>query len=160
MDYRLYMPEDFGALYAIEEVCFQAPLRFSRGYMRQLTHQSNAATWIAQEGTRMCGFSIVEWTWEETGQVAYIQTLEVLPEARGQGVGGELMRRMEGLARAAGAEAIWLHVDAENAAAIHVYERHGYQLRGRRTGYYGRGTAALVYEKALSAAISAVDAAS
>lgn len=149
MHYRLYTPEDFAALYAIEEVCFQPPLRFSRGYMRQLIQEPNAATWIAEQDGRMSGFAIVEWTSEETGELAYIQTLEVLPETRGQGVGGELMRRMESSASAAGAEAIWLHVDQENAAAIHVYERHGYQLRGRRAGYYGRGTAALIYEKPL-----------
>ncbi len=149
MRYRPYTPKDFAALYSIEEVCFQPPLRFSRGYMRQLIRQPNAATWIAEQDARMCGFAIVEWTKEETGELAYIQTLEVLPQARGRGVGGEMMRRLESSASEAGAEAIWLHVDQENAAAIHVYERHGYRLRGRRAGYYGRGTAALIYEKTL-----------
>jgi ribosomal protein S18 acetylase RimI-like enzyme len=149
--YRLYKPEDFAALYAIEEVCFQSPHRFSRTHMRELIHQPCAATWIAEEEQRMCGFGVVEWTGETAGAVAYIQTLEVLPGSRGQCVGGELLRCMENSARDARVEAIWLHVDAENAEAIRVYERHGYELKGRRPGYYGRGSVAHIYAKRIGA---------
>jgi len=147
--YRLYKPEDFAALYAIEEVCFQPPHRFSRGYMKQLIQQADAATWIAEDEGRTVGFGIVEWGVEAAGLVAYVQTLEVLPGARGKGAGGELLRLMEGSAREVGAVAVRLHVDAENAAAIRVYERGGYQLRGLEEHYYGRGRAGLVYAKTL-----------
>ncbi|MGO9340309.1 MAG: GNAT family N-acetyltransferase [Terracidiphilus sp.] len=145
MRYRLYEPDDFAALYAIEEVCFKPPHRFSRSYMRQLIRQPDAKTWIAEDGGRMFGFGLVEWERDGAGVVAYVQTLEVLPDVRGQGVGSELLRRMESSAFDAGAEAIWLHVDEENAGAIRVYERHGFQLGGREEGYYGRGRAALIY---------------
>jgi ribosomal protein S18 acetylase RimI-like enzyme len=148
--YRLYNPEDFAALYAIEEACFHPPHRFSRVYMRQLIQQPNAATWIAEDGQRMCGFALVEWTHEPAGVVAYIQTLEVVPEERGQGVGGELLRHIDGSARSAGASAIWLHVDEENTAAIRVYEEQGYVCKGREEDYYGRGRAALIYAKELN----------
>lgn len=151
MLYRLYKPEDFAALYAIEVACFQPPHRFSRLYMRQLIQQPDAATWIAENGQRMCGFALVEWTRERASVVAYIQTLEVVPDVRGQGVGSELLRRMEGSANSAGASVIWLHVDAENAAAICVYQAHGFVLQGREEDYYGRGRAALIYAKAFGA---------
>ncbi len=49
MLYRLYQPGDFPALYAVEELCFEPPFRFSRTYMRQLIESPNAATWIAEE---------------------------------------------------------------------------------------------------------------
>lgn len=149
MLYRLYKPDDFAALYAIEAVCFQPPMRFSRPYMRQLIGQSNAAAWIAEDDARLRGFSIVDWMREGAELSAYIQTIEVVPAARGQGIGEELMRRMENSAHVAGAQAIWLHVDARNAAAIRLYERHGYRCRGRQEGYYGRGNAAHIYDKAL-----------
>jgi ribosomal protein S18 acetylase RimI-like enzyme len=145
--YRLYKAEDFAALYAIEEDCFRPPHRFSRGYMRQLILQRDAATWIAEDNGQMAGFGIVEWSEETAGIVAYVQTLEVLPEVRGQGVGGELLWYMEGSAKDAGANAIWLHVDAMNAAAIRVYEKSGFRLSGREEHYYGRGRAGLVYAK-------------
>lgn len=150
MNYRLFQPEDFAALYSIEEVCFLPPHQFSRGYMRQLIRQSDAATWIAEEGNRMVGFGLVQWTQDEVGVLAYVQTLEVLPEVRGRGVGGELLRRLEGSVRAAEARFIWLHVDAENRSAIRVYEKHAYQEQGKERDYYGPGKAALVYAKKLS----------
>jgi ribosomal protein S18 acetylase RimI-like enzyme len=145
--YRLYKPEDFEALYAIEEVCFEPPHRFSRGYMREIIQQRDAAAWIAEDDGRMVGFGVVEWAKEKAGVVAYVQTLEVLAEMRARGVGGELLRRLEGAAHAAGAVAVWLHVDAQNAAAIRVYERNGYRLGGKEEDYYGRGRAGLVYAK-------------
>jgi ribosomal protein S18 acetylase RimI-like enzyme len=150
VDYRLFKPEDFAVLYAIEEACFQPPHRFSRTYMRQLIQQPDAATWIAEQDGRACGFGIVEWTHEASNTVAYIQTLEVLPEFRGQGIGGELLQRMESSAREAGASEIWLHVDAENAGAIRIYEKHGFMPTGREEDYYGRGRPGLVLSRALN----------
>jgi ribosomal-protein-alanine N-acetyltransferase len=149
VQYRRYKPEDFDALYAIEEVCFKPPDRFSSGYMRQLIRQPNAATWIAEESDGLCGFALVEWVQESSGIEAYIQTLEVIPQARGQGVGGELLRSLERSALAAGAQAMWLHVDAANEAAIRLYSANGYELEGREEGYYGRNRAALIYAKTL-----------
>jgi ribosomal protein S18 acetylase RimI-like enzyme len=145
MLYRPYRSTDFAALYAIEEVCFQSPLRFGRRYMREIVGAVDAATWIAEVDDQMAGFAIVEWA--EGG--AYIQTLEVLPERRGSGIGGELLRRVEGAAKDAGAELIWLHVDGENGRAIRLYERHGYGYKNRQENYYARGRAALVYAKRL-----------
>lgn len=149
MLYRLYQPDDFAALYAIEEVCFMPPHRFSRSYMRQLIAQADASTWIAEDAGAMRGFGIVEWAREAAGLTAYVQTLEVLPEARGRGAGSELLRRLECSARVAGAVAIWLHVDAENSGAIRVYQKASYAPRGKQEDYYGRGRPALVYYKRL-----------
>jgi ribosomal protein S18 acetylase RimI-like enzyme len=149
VNYRHYAPADFEQLYAIEEICFQPPLRFSRRYMRGLLGSEKSSTWIAEEDGRMAGFAVVDWTREAGGAVAYIQTIEVTPEWRGQGVGGELLRRAEGSARLAGAGEIWLHVDAENRAAIGLYQANGYFCEGKQDGYYGRGRAALIFKKEL-----------
>ena len=149
VDYRLYTPQDFPALYAIEESCFEPPLRFGRALMRRLVSSAGAATWIAEEDGRMAGFAIVEWTAVARGQIAYIQTIEVLSEYRGLGVGGELIGRAENSARDAAARAIWLHVDAENGAAIRLYEAHGYTRKGREEHYYARRRPALIYAKSM-----------
>ena len=152
MLYRPYKPEDFDRLYALEELCFEAPFRFSRRYMRQLTGRANAATWIAEEDGRLIGFTIVEWAVQRSGVTAYIQTIEVAPEARGQGVARELLGRIEGSARLADAALIWLHVEAINAAAIRLYESQGYRCEGRKENYYPLGRAALIYVKRLDSA--------
>ncbi len=147
MIYRLYTPQDFDALYALEEICFEPPDRFGRRYMRALVEHANAATWIAEEDGQMAGFAIVEWRQRKSALTAYIQTVEVAPEARGRGVGGELLDRIEGSARSAGAQLIWLHVEAANAAAIRLYEARGYLCEGRRENFYPEGRAALIYLK-------------
>jgi len=150
MHYRLFEPDDFDDLYAIEEICFQPPQRFSRLYMRELTRSPEAATWIAEEQGSMKGFAIVEWTQQISGVIAYIETIEVLPESRGKGIGAELMRRVEGSANAERAITIWLHVDAENATAIGLYESLGYHNTGRVDHYYARNRPAAIYAKSLA----------
>jgi ribosomal protein S18 acetylase RimI-like enzyme len=150
VDYRLYRPGDFAALYAIEEACFQPPLRFPQPYMRKLVASRRGATWIAKEEEQMAGFAIAEWPNSKPPVAAYIATLEVAPEFRNRGIGGDLLRRLEASAQNAGAALMWLHVDAENAAAIRLYESHAYQCRGREEHYYASQRAALIYAKDLS----------
>ncbi len=153
MQYRLYQPADFAQLYAVEEICFQPLYRFSRSYMRQVVTSPDTATWMAEEGGTITGFAVVERSLESNPSTSYIQTIEVLPEFRRLGVAGELMRRLEDSAIKTGARLIWLHVDVENTAALHLYEVHGYARQGREENYYPRGRAALIYVKSLSATL-------
>ena len=115
--------------------------------MRQLIENPNSATWIAEEDADLIGCSIVEWSVGQSEPAAYIQTLEVHPASRGRGIGAELLGHAEASARVAGAHNIALHVDVENAAAIHLYESHGYTRQAREEHYYARNRAAYVYEK-------------
>jgi ribosomal protein S18 acetylase RimI-like enzyme len=157
VEYRLYIPTDFPALYAVEELCFEPPFRFSRAYIRQLIKSADTATWVALQDAELIGFSIIEWPAGQNELTAYIQTLEVHPAFRGRGIGAELLVRAEESARAAGARSIALHVDTENVAAIHLYESRGYARQGREEHYYARHRAAFVYAKPLSSVFVADD---
>jgi ribosomal protein S18 acetylase RimI-like enzyme len=152
MRYRLYMPEDFEALYAIERLCFQPPLRFSRGYLEKVTQARNGATWVAEsDAGTLAGFAVLEWKREhDGGVVAYVVTIEVLHEHRRQGVGSELLRRMEESAQASGAWCIWLHVDERNEAARKLYCKHGYDKAGAAKNFYGPGRVAEILFKELA----------
>jgi ribosomal-protein-alanine N-acetyltransferase len=165
MHYRLYQSADFPQLYAIELLCFQPPFRFSRRYMQQLIANPNSATWIAEsriaeakptesktaeQEREMTAFAIVEWSTEDAETTAYIQTLEVAPAHRKRGIATQLLSRLESSATTAGASAITLHVAEPNSAAIHLYQTHGYQPRGREEDYYAQGIAALTYFKPLN----------
>jgi ribosomal-protein-alanine N-acetyltransferase len=151
VQYRSYKREDFEALYALEEMCFQPPFRFGRRYMRSIVLREDAAAWIAEdENGAMVGFAVVLWETRQGEIRSYLETLEVKRELRGKGAGGELLRRCEESARAAGAVAMGLHVDAENGAAIGLYRAHGFELQGREEAYYPEGRAAEVYVKRLA----------
>ena len=155
MLYRLYNSRDLDELYAIEEVCFEPPEQFGLRYMGKLVGSPNGATWIAEQDGRMAGFAIVEWAQEVDEIIAYIETIEVLPADRGQGVGSQLLARIEASAFSANAGWIWLHVDAGNEGAIRLYEAHGYSCEGREKDYYGPGRAALIYAKRLDSETAA-----
>jgi ribosomal protein S18 acetylase RimI-like enzyme len=165
MLYRLYQPADFAPLYAVEELCFAQPFRFSRALMRKLIANPNSATWIAktstveerivEENRKLAGFAIVDWATVPKGTVAYIQTIEVNPDSRRQGIARELLRLSEVSALVVGATAIWLHVDVENTAAMRLYEGRGYARKGREEHFYARNRAAFIYAKSLAAAPAA-----
>ncbi len=151
MLYRAYKPADFPALYAIEELCFQPPIRYSRVYMQRLVASANSATWVAEENSEIAGFTVVEWYGEaSSGRIAYIQTIEVAPAFRRRGIASELLRRDETSALTAGATLIWLHVESTNEAAIRLYRAHGFTHRGHEDHYYARGRNAEIYSKHLA----------
>ncbi len=148
--YRLYRPDDFAQLYAIELACFQPPFRFARSYMRQLVESPDSATWIAEEQRQMTGFAIVVWIPDPVETIAYIQTIEVDPAQRKRGIATRLLRQLETSARDVRAQVIWLHVSESNASAIRLYQAHGYLPQGREEDYYAPGIHALRFFKSLS----------
>ncbi|MGH9589533.1 MAG: GNAT family N-acetyltransferase, partial [Terracidiphilus sp.] len=156
MLFRRYLTDDFQALYAIEERCFEPRFRFGRGYMQHLVRNPEAVTWVAEEDGVMAGFAIVAWGRSVSAEGGYLQTIEVVPEFRNRGVGEKLVGLAEISAWTAETGTLSLHVDSENGAAIALYEKCGYRRRGRRDHYYARGRAALFFEKQLEA-VDAVD---
>jgi ribosomal-protein-alanine N-acetyltransferase len=88
---------------------------------------------------------------------AQILNLSVVPEARRQGIGRELLRYFVDDARWLHAGQIFLEVRASNTAAIALYETEGFAPVARRLGYYpGAGADApredaLVMRRALRA---------
>ena len=146
---RLYEAPDLRALYAIEEACFEAPLRFSRALMRSLAHDPDCRTWLGILENIRVGFAIVGLRGEDDPGVAYIWTIEVLPAFRRMGVARQLLMRVEESAREAGRAAIELHVSERNAAGLALYEAAGYTRIGVDAEYYGRREDAFRYRKAL-----------
>jgi ribosomal-protein-alanine N-acetyltransferase len=69
---------------------------------------------------------------------AEILTVVVLPAQRRLGLGAALVEAGCGLARAVGAEAMFLEVAVDNAAALRLYQRAGFGRAGFRPRYYRR----------------------
>ena len=67
---------------------------------------------------------------------AQILNLSVIPEARRQGLGRDLLRYFVDDARWLHAGQIFLEVRASNVAAIALYETEGFAPVARRIGYY------------------------
>jgi ribosomal-protein-alanine N-acetyltransferase len=74
-----------------------------------------------------------------SGAEADVQTVAVVGPARGRGVGSVLLEALLGQARRRGANTVLLEVRADNAAAIALYRRHGFERIAVRAGYYRPG---------------------
>jgi [ribosomal protein S18]-alanine N-acetyltransferase len=85
---------------------------------------------------------------------AEILTIVVDPNLRGKSVGRALLAEILRQAARAGARAMFLEVDNENASALALYRRFGFLKVGERIGYYrrddGQPAAAIIMRKALS----------
>jgi GNAT superfamily N-acetyltransferase len=86
------------------------------------------------------GASVVGWL--------YVDLLVVPEESRGQGLGTELLRQAEIIARKRGCIGLWLHTATFQAPAF--YEKLGFQLFGTVPDY-PLGHASLFYLKRLGA---------
>ncbi len=67
---------------------------------------------------------------------AEILTLAVHPRKRGQGIAGRLLRVNAAALAARGAKSLFLEVEAENAPALALYRRFGFETVGERKAYY------------------------
>ncbi len=157
MEFRRYKPEDLAAMFALDEVCFEVPFRFSREMMRRMASAKHAIVQLAfAEGSpgipdHLLGFCIAHLERTKAGLCGYVVTLDVDPAARRQGVAAALVEKTERILTEMGAETMRLHVYAGNAVAIRLYERLGYTRLRRGGEFYGPGLHALVYRKALGA---------
>lgn len=66
-------------------------------------------------------------------------TIAVHPQAQGSGQGRALLQRFETTGTTRGGATAFLEVAADNASAIRLYTRAGYQITGQRKGYYRHG---------------------
>lgn len=86
------------------------------------------------------------------GGEAELLTLAVAPEARRAGQGGALVARFLEHCLVQRAEAAFLEVASDNAPALALYRRTGWEAVGRRSRYYAPGIDAVVMRHGLGRA--------
>lgn len=85
------------------------------------------------------------------GVEADVLTVAVLPEYARQGIATHFMGELEKWSQSKEASAMMLEVGVENAGAIALYEKLGYQSIAIRKNYYGHALDALVMRKEFGA---------
>jgi ribosomal-protein-alanine N-acetyltransferase len=85
------------------------------------------------------------------GVEADVLTVAVLPDYTRQGIATHFMNELEKWSQSKQALAMMLEVGVENASAIALYEKLGYQTIATRKNYYGQGLDAFVMRKELGA---------
>ena len=90
---------------------------------------------VAVDDGRVVGWCDVNPKTHETLRHSGVLGMGVAASHRGQGLGSALLRATLEAASARGITRIELVVRADNAAAIALYERHGFELEGRLRDY-------------------------
>lgn len=126
---------------AIHAECFPPAGQWSAAVMELQLGLPGAFGWIDPAG----GLVLARVAADESE----ILTLGVVPDARGRGLGGALLRRAMKTARVRGADCTLLEVEEGNAAARALYAGAGFVAVGRRRGYYAGGADALILRATL-----------
>jgi ribosomal-protein-alanine N-acetyltransferase len=86
-----------------------------------------------------------------SADTADVQTLAVAPGRQRQGIGSALLAALIEEAQRRGLREVLLEVRTDNAPALRLYVRHGFEQIARRGGYYRAGrTDGLVLRRRLS----------
>ena len=81
-------------------------------------------------------YHAIEWSKQvPNDKVAVIHILAVSPDAQGKGIGSEMIREAIRLAQDNGMQAIRLDALASNTPAHRIYERLGFEYRGKQHLY-------------------------
>ena len=85
---------------------------------------------LAEVDGQPIGYAVVhlrgpEETWQTGDRIGVLETLAVLPDERGRGVGSALFERIYAELRELGVTELEVAVISKNAAALRFYERHG-----------------------------------
>jgi len=137
--------KDLDEVLAIERVSFATPWTRA-AFCYEIEQNKVARCTTMRSGGRIVGYLCL---WE-IGHEIHVTNLAVHPDWRRRGVGRKLLAlaMAEGIAR--GVTLVFLEVRPSNARALKLYEGLGFQVIGRRAGYYfDTGEDALVMEARL-----------
>jgi len=130
---------------ALEADCFDATLSLSRLQLARLARRASAVFLVAEQGGTIVGEGIALLRTPKskgarrappTGRV---YSLAVAGACRGRHVGRRLLRAMLAELVARGVRRVELEVEPTNAAAVQLYEDHGFCWAAYLPDYYGPG---------------------
>ncbi len=140
--YRRMTPEDVPVISRLEEETFSMP--WSPPSFREMISKEDARYYVAEKDGKIlggCGVLMI------AGE-GNITNVVIAPEARNQGIGTAMLRHLMAEGDREGLTAYTLEVRVSNVAAIHVYEKLGFESAGIRPGFYEKPVEdAIIYWK-------------
>lgn len=129
-------PAEAAALAALHAGAMDKP--WSEAEIASLLANSNTFALLAR-GAGPLGFAIA---WAVAGE-SELLTVAVAPSARRRGAGAALVAAAGVAAFARGAHAMHLEVAEDNAPARALYAKLGFEITGKRAGYYAGADGAI-----------------
>jgi ribosomal-protein-alanine N-acetyltransferase len=135
---RTATAEDVATIVAIEQACFGAAA-WSTALVHAEVVGDRHVVMLSDDREAYGAISVSD-------DVADLDRIAVVPDARGRGLARDLLETLVDRARDLGAERMLLEVAADNAVATSLYESAGFDTISTRKGYYSGGVDALVME--------------
>jgi len=151
ISYRAAIQLDLPVLVSMERVLF-ADSPWSMGqFKEEFKGVPNSRYFLVatNEADQIVGYAAVLVV--APGVEADVLTVAVLPDYARQGIATHFMNELEKWSKSKQALAMMLEVGVENAGAIALYEKLGYQTIATRKNYYGQGLDAIVMRKEFAA---------
>ncbi len=120
---------DLTTVATIEQAAYDFP--WSSGIFRDCLLAGYSSVVLEYAG-KVIGYGIVSVAAGE----AHLLNLALSESVRRMGNGRRLLEYLMEVARRAGAEGMYLEVRPSNLRALALYERNGFEVLGRRRGYY------------------------
>lgn len=147
MHIRLARPADLNALVTLENQCFDYDQISRRSFQRFMRQPQDRLLVVESDSGSLLGYGLLL---HRRGTVlARIYSLAVSPDARGMGLGKQLLQALETEAIDTQCRFVRLEVREGNEAALALYKAQGYKILQRRSGYYVDGGDAFALEKRL-----------
>ena len=140
---RRATPADLNALAALEQH-FPGD-RISRQSFRRLLHSTSAEVQVYEEAGQVSGNAVL--LCRTNSAQARLYSLVVYPQHQGRGIARALLESLDRAAAARGCNRLSLEVRADNAPALRLYQRAGFQLVRQIADYYEDHASALRLEK-------------
>jgi GNAT superfamily N-acetyltransferase len=127
--------DDIPALCALLNILFSQEAEFTpdaeaqrRGLARIIANPEIGTILIARQEERIIGMVNLLFTVSTAlgESVALLEDMVILPDARGSGVGSQLLQEAIAFTRAKGCKRITLLTDHSNKLAQHFYQQHGF----------------------------------
>jgi len=155
---REFRPDDFPALWRLDQECFEPGISYSRAELMHFIYARGAFTLVAEQTGQgqadspgsshknVMGFIVAE---KDRRNLGHIITIDIGEPARRHGIGSRLMGQAEQRLRQAGCTAVYLETAVNNGGAIRFYKRLGCFLMNTIPRYYQGKIDALVMGKQL-----------
>ncbi len=149
---RTYTPDDFEALYEIDQACYPPDVAYSREELHAYLLFPGADCILACDSKKPVGFCLSA-HWDAQG---YIVTMDVLDTHRRRGIGSQMLTESERRLAAAGVREVHLETATDTESSVAFWQKHGYRKQGLKKGYYPGGRDAYAMTKPLDLTVLAL----
>lgn len=130
---------DVESVYRLEEELFAVDTWSREQFWSELA-QPTRTYLVAEAESAVIGYAGLF----ALGAQSDVQTIAVDPRWQGTGLGSRLLQSLIDMAHEKGARELLLEVRSDNASAIHMYQRFGFERISIRRNYYAPGVDAHV----------------